>query len=77
MTIGTAMHAKWIAAELLTNIHENIKDLGLSGFLSCKSDDTFNICVDGKVVCSKGFGQPVRDYEDFGSILFANYCRGH
>lgn len=40
MTNGTVMRTTMIATELLTNIHEQIRDLG---HVPCLSGNTFNI----------------------------------
>lgn len=72
MTNGTLMRATWIAAELLNEFHQYIRDLGL---VPCASDNIFNIWIGGKIAWSRGIDQPLPDYEHLRPIIRAQCCQ--
>lgn len=71
MTSGTLMRATWIAAELISEFHRNIIDVGL---IPRSSDNTFNIWIGGKIAWSRGVGQPLPDYDHLRPIVRAQCC---
>lgn len=71
MASGTLLRATWIASELLTEFHRDIGDLTL---VPKSSENTFNLWIGGKIVWSRGVGQPLPDYEHLRPIVRAQCC---
>lgn len=71
MSSGSLLRATWIAAELLTEFHRDISDVAL---VPRSDQNTFNMWICGKIVWSRGVGQPLPDYEHLRPIVRAQCC---
>lgn len=71
MSSGSLLRATWIAAELLSEFHRDIVDVAL---IPRPTQNTFNMWICGKIVWSRGVGQPLPDYEHLRPIVRAQCC---
>lgn len=69
MSSGSLLRATWIAAELITEFHRDLVEVGLMP--SSSTEDTFNIWIGGKVAWSRVPGAPLPDYDHLRPIVRA------
>lgn len=66
---GGLLRAQWIVAEMIQEFH---RDVIVVSLVPSQSDNVFNIWIGGKIVWSRGPGQPLPDFEHLRPLVRAH-----